>query len=203
MRKTFALLLLVASASAAQAQDARLTRRLDPVTARNVQSLADSAAADGLPGEPLIKKALEGASKGASSGEIDRALRSLLGGMRSARMVLGADADVREIMATTTAIQAGVSIRYLETLRRHRDSPAFVNAVIGSAFLRQRGVSDEAAVEIARNMLEARLKPDDFAVLQRLVDQDMRAGAAANTAARVRAQALIQHGASLRPRELP
>ncbi|MEJ7810624.1 MAG: hypothetical protein WKG32_09480, partial [Gemmatimonadaceae bacterium] len=69
-----AALLAVAAASAAAmpllaqappppASDARLDARLDPRTRASVAAVLDSARAAGLPTEPLVDKALEGASK--------------------------------------------------------------------------------------------------------------------------------------------
>jgi hypothetical protein len=50
-------------------------------------------------------------------------------------------------------------------------------------------------------MLEARLSGAEFTTLQRLVEQDIRAGALPSDAARVRSRALIQTSAQLRRRE--
>ena len=52
------------------AQDRRLTERLDPITAGAVQHLVDSARTAGLPTEPLVQKALEGNTLGASGERI-------------------------------------------------------------------------------------------------------------------------------------
>ncbi|MDQ3810146.1 MAG: hypothetical protein M3336_07640, partial [Chloroflexota bacterium] len=59
-----------------QAQDARLAARLDPATRKAVEVIVDSARAAGLPTEPLIDKALEGASKRASGGRITAAVQA-------------------------------------------------------------------------------------------------------------------------------
>ena len=63
--------LLLILPSVAAAQDARLAERLDAATAASVQQMVDSARTGGLPTEPLVQKALEGGTLGAS-GERDR-----------------------------------------------------------------------------------------------------------------------------------
>lgn len=194
MKLVTVLALLTACVQSAVAQDARLKERLDAESARRVQSLVDSAAALDLPTEPLIQKALEGASKRAAPHEIERVVRALVGALEDARAALGDGAEKREITAGAAAINAGVTAAQLQSLRPYRGEQAFASALIGCAFLRQRGMSAQAAVAIAHSMLEAKLTEADFVALQRLVEQDLRAGAAVSTAARVRSEALIQHG---------
>ena len=74
MRRSACLLALVGLLAAVpaglQAQDRRLAERLDPVSANSVQHLVDSARASSLPTEPLVQKALEGSTMGASGDRI-------------------------------------------------------------------------------------------------------------------------------------
>ena len=65
-----AVWLLAFAPGALAAQDHRLTERLDAATAEGVQRVVDSAHAEGLPTEPLVQKALEGKTMGATSGRI-------------------------------------------------------------------------------------------------------------------------------------
>jgi hypothetical protein len=71
-------------------------------------------------------------------------------------------------------------------------------ALIGCTYLMQRGVAADNAFGIVQTMLDAKLSSADFATLQRLVDRDIRAGAPAAEAARLRANALILQRSRLR-----
>ena len=61
----------------ASAQDQRLAQRLDSTTAVAVQQIVDSARRVGLPTEPLVQKALEGSTLGASGPRIETAVSAL------------------------------------------------------------------------------------------------------------------------------
>ncbi|MBL8961424.1 MAG: hypothetical protein JNJ98_16315, partial [Gemmatimonadetes bacterium] len=69
--------------------DQRLVGRLDAKTREAVVAVVDAARRDGLPTEPIIDKALEGASKQASGAQIVAVVRSLVGDLKRAREALG------------------------------------------------------------------------------------------------------------------
>jgi hypothetical protein len=124
MRSTGLLLgiLLVGSAATLGAQDSRLAARLAPGPRQAVQQLVDSAAVAGLPTEPLIRKALEGESKGADSARILAAVRGLLAHLATARQLFGPEARESELVAGAAALRAGASsanLARLATLRPH------------------------------------------------------------------------------------
>ena len=98
---------LLALPAAAQAQDGRLTERLDAATAARVQQVVDSARRAGLPNEPLVQKALEGATLGASNDRIVAAVQSLHGQLRRARGALGGDASDAELTAAAGSTAVG------------------------------------------------------------------------------------------------
>ncbi|MGE5232195.1 MAG: hypothetical protein ACM3NS_10660 [Deltaproteobacteria bacterium] len=115
--------LLLLGPALLSAQDRRLTERLDPITAGAVQSLVDSARAGGLPTEPLVQKALEGNTLGASGERIRAAVGTLYGQLSQARTALGSSATDAEVTAGAGAIRAGVpadTLRQLRTLRSGR-----------------------------------------------------------------------------------
>ncbi|MEP7345362.1 MAG: hypothetical protein ABI877_08845, partial [Gemmatimonadaceae bacterium] len=68
-----------------QGTDPRLTMRLDARTRDAVSAIVDSALKDGVPTEPLIDRALEGASKRAEGSLIVTAVRSFARDLRRAR----------------------------------------------------------------------------------------------------------------------
>jgi hypothetical protein len=104
--------------SAAAAQDPRLAARLDSVTRVQVEALVSSAHDQGLPTEPLVQKALEGASKGAPGPRIVTAVESTFADLRRAREALGQRASSNEIVAAAAAIRAGATPAMVAEIRR-------------------------------------------------------------------------------------
>jgi hypothetical protein len=118
--RSLALSALLVLPAAARAQDARLTERLDAATATQVQQVVDSARQAGLPSEPLVQKALEGATLGASDDRIVAAVQILHGQLRRAREALGGGANEAELTAAAGALRAGLepsALRRLQSLR--------------------------------------------------------------------------------------
>ncbi len=123
MRTLRLLLFLATCAVPLAAQDPRLASRLPPGTRSAVETLVDSARAAGLPAEPLIQKALEGASKGADSARIVAAVHLLAGRLGQARQALPS-ATPAELVAAAAALRSGASPANLSTLAAlvHRGS---------------------------------------------------------------------------------
>ena len=181
----FAALLALGGTPAA-AQDGRLAR-LDPATGSIVARLVDSALAAGLPVEPLVDKALEGASKQAPGPRIAGAVRTLLADLGRARGALG-EASEAELVAGAAAIRAGLPPSALTAVRRARAEGALTVPLATLADLVARGVPVEAAQE-AILALAARGVPDaGYVDLRRRVESDIGAGVPPAAAASVRAQ---------------
>jgi hypothetical protein len=111
-------LILLRMPAAAAAQDPRLTTRLDSATRVQVETLVTSARDQGLPTEPLVQKALEGASKGAPGTRIVTAVESTLADLRRAREALGQRAASDEIVAAAAALRAGATPAMVAEIRR-------------------------------------------------------------------------------------
>lgn len=196
----FALVCALASvlgltaATEAHAQDERLQKRLEPQVAAAVATLADSARALDLPTEPLVQKALEGQSKGATGAVIVDAVRALIRDLSTAREALGDDIGVDALRLGAAALDAGGTPSQLERLRPHRSRESFAGGLAGLVYLMSRGVPAEQSLDLISAMLSARLSEAEFASLQRLVERDLMAGTPAAEAATVRARALILHG---------
>lgn len=176
------------------AQESRLFQKMDTATAARVMALADSARALGLPVEPVVQKAMEGASKGAGPDEIVDAVRGLLRDLSAAREALGDDVSPEALQLGAAALAAGAVPGELAVLRDQRRKPGFQGALAGVVYLLSRGVPADSAVEIVASMLDAGLTQAEFQSLQRLVEQDVRGGVPSTDAAAVRARALILHG---------
>ena len=100
------------------AQDPRLVARLDSATRVRVEAGVASAHGEGLPTEPLVQKALEGASKGAPGPRIVAAVESTFADLRRARTALGQTASPDEIVAAAAALRAGATATMVSEIRR-------------------------------------------------------------------------------------
>ncbi len=191
---TLSLALGLVATPVAYGQDARLQKRLGPQSAAAVAALVDSARALDLPTEPLVQKALEGHSKGASDEAIVAAVRALIRDLASARAALGDDIDDDVLLIAAAVLDAGGTPSQLGRLRRHRSNEAFGGGLAGLVYLMSRGVPAEQSLDLIGAMLDAKLSEGEFLSLQRLVERDLMSGAPAAEAAAVRARALIRHG---------
>lgn len=138
-------LLLSLFSNLVSAQDARLTARLTPGPRTVVQKLVDSASAMGLPAEPLIKKALEGASKGADSARIVSAVQGLLGNLTTARQLFGPQAKEADLVAGAAALRAGASNANLSRLASLRHNEQLTVPLSVLADLMAAGIPGEQA----------------------------------------------------------
>jgi hypothetical protein len=186
-----ASLAILALATPGHAEDARLRARLDPATAASVEALADEARADGLPVEPLIGQALQGASKNAPPERIVTAVRQHLTALREARTGLGAGADEAELVAGAGAVLAGVPRDSLARMRASRPGQSLVVPLVVLADLVARRVPPAAASAAVMNAARAGARDQDFLRLRERIEQDIQAGVAPAAAAELRARALL------------
>jgi hypothetical protein len=100
------------------AQDPRLAARLDSVTRTQVEAVLTTARSRGLPVEPLVQKALEGSSKGASGPRIATAVEALLADLARAQQGLGPGANAGELVAGAAALRAGATLEMVDQIRR-------------------------------------------------------------------------------------
>lgn len=188
MRRFAVLSVALIAAAPAAAQDARLAARLDPPVLDRVTYMLDSVRSTGLPTEPLVDKALEGATKRASGDRILAAVRSLAGDLGAARDALGHGAGEPELVAGAAAIRAGASQGDLARLRAGREGPLTVPLAV-LANLMARGVPSDTASSVVYR-LAARGAPDEeFTDLQREIERDIGTGASPAAAASVRGKA--------------
>jgi hypothetical protein len=164
---------LLAGRVAAQAGDPRLAARLPEPARGEVQAVVDAAALSGVPTEPIVSKALEGAAKGAPPEAIVGAVRALAGQLRLAQDVLGIEASEPEIVAAAALIRRGVpapSLRTLHAVRPHGQlTVPFValgdlitsgvqpdSAAAAVLAVTRAGASDAELISMAREMGGAR-----------------------------------------------
>jgi len=186
-----AVLLIVAQIGA---QDPRLDR-LDPDTRAQVTVVVDSARRVGLPAEPLIQRALEGATKGAPGPRIVTAVRRLSTDLGTARAALGDEASAPELEAGVAALRAGATPQ-VHGVRR----PPLTMALSVLADLVASGVpADSAAAAVLA--LAPKARDADLVEFRRTVERDIALGAppAAATSTRVNAGAVDIYSAGSNP----
>jgi hypothetical protein len=174
LARAFRLVMLLVVPGAAAAQDARLTERLDTATASSVQQVVDSARSAGLPTEPLVQKALEGGTLGASGARIVAAVEALHGQLSRARDALGGGASEAELTAAAGALRAGlppVSLRRLQSLRSGRPLvvPIAVLTDLGA-----EGVPAEQATQSVLDLARDGRPDDEFVALRRQIQTQRR-----------------------------
>jgi len=181
--------MLVAGRAAAQQIDPRL-ERLDAATRPAVLALVDSARRDLLPTEPLVQRALEGATKRASGDVIVAAVRRLAVDLGHARQALGSTASPAELSAGAAALHAGASQTTLAELRHVRGEPLIVPLAVLADLVASGVPVDSAAAAVLS--LARRARDADLVEFRRAVERDIALGAppAAATAAAATAQSV-------------
>jgi len=195
MRTASSLLAVILVGSAfrsTEAQDPRLSNRLDAPTRKALSAIVDSARAQGIPVEPLMEKVYQGLAMGADGTRIVVAVRSLTFEMGNAHRVLGAVATTDELKAAASAVHAGVpavelgKMKKQSGLRRSLTLPFTVLADIVS-----RGVPVAAATNAIKSLVGAGAKDKDISDFQRNVSVDIEKGAQPAAAAETRAKGAV------------
>ncbi len=187
-RALFVLVLaLMCAPFALSAQDARLDARLDAHTRDAVVALIDSARADGIPSEPLVQKALEGASKRAEGARILVAVRMLDRELGDARAALGAASSDAEIIAGASALHAGIAPAALAQMRASRRSGSLTVALAVLSDLIARGVPGDTATTVISALTVAGAQDAELLRFQQGVERDIAQGSTPSAALGVRA----------------
>ncbi len=168
------------------AQDPRL-ERLDPDTRSAVVALMDSARGDGLPVEPLIQRALEGATKSAPGARIVAAVRRLTLDLGTARTALGTDASSPELEAGVAALRAGATPQVLTQLRTVRRPPLTMALSVLADLVASGVPADSAAAAVLT--LAPKARDADLVEFRRAVEHDIALGAPPGAASSVRVNA--------------
>ena len=191
-RSLLAVLLVGSAFRSTEAQDPRLSNRLDAPTRKALFAIVDSARAQGIPVEPLMEKVYQGLAMGADGSRIVVAVRSLTLEMGNAHRVLGAVATTDELKAAASAVHAGVpavelgKMKKQSGLRRSLTLPFTVLADIVS-----RGVPVAAATNAIKSLMGAGAKDKDISDFQRNVSVDIEKGAQPAAAAETRAKGAV------------
>ncbi len=160
--------------SSAAAQDQRLTQRLDSTTAVAVQGIVDSAQRAGLPTEPLVQKALEGSTLGATGPRIEAAVSALASQLGQARAALGDNADEAELTAGAGAIRAGLPSSALRSLQALRSDRPLAVPIAVLTDLVAEGVPPAQATQSVLDLAREGRPDDEFVALRRQVQMQRR-----------------------------
>jgi hypothetical protein len=167
-------------------QDPRL-ERLDPDTRAAVRAIVDSARGAGLPSEPLVQRALEGATKGATGPRIVAALRRLSFDLGTARGALGTNASTPQLEAGAAALRAGATPELLTHLRDLRKPPLTMALSVLADLVASGVPPDSAAAAIL--VLAPKARDADLVEFRRAVERDIALGAPPGAATSVRVNA--------------
>ena len=191
---------LMCAPAVLRAQYARLDARLDAHTRDAVVTLIDSARAEGIPSEPLVQKALEGASKHADGPRILIAVRMLAGELGDARSALGPSSTDAEVIAGASALHAGIAPAALSRMRAARTHGSLTVALAVLSDLIARGVPGDTATTVISALTGAGAADAELLRFQQGVERDIAQGATPSAALGVRAQSAFPTAA---PRRTP
>lgn len=152
--------MIAAPLAAQQDVSARLAGRVPPEVAALVQQLATSAAARGLPVDPLIQKAIEGGAKGVPADRVITALHALTGQLDAAAAALllagAARPDTEAIAAAAFALNAGLNDEHVTALARaSRPSNSVAVTLRVASTLAAMGVPATETVELVTQVIAA------------------------------------------------
>lgn len=172
----------LAGSLGAQDVQARLGGRVSPEVQRAVQVIAADAVAHGLPVDPLVQKAIEGAAKGVPGDRVIAAVRALagrLGESMAAVREAGVAAPGGDVVeGGADALNAGFSGRQVSDLvrvSRPPHDPALTLQV--AATLAALGVPTKQAFQLVQGTISAHRSPTDLLGLPGQVQAGVARGA--------------------------
>jgi hypothetical protein len=199
-------LMSIGAAQSVFGQEARLQGRIPDPTRGEIDAILVAARDAGIPTEPLVDRALEGASKGADGALILRAVRRLDGELRLSWEALGSVSTEAEIVAGASALRAGAQPDDLAELRSMRGDQPLTVATAVLADLVAVGVPVDTAVAAVLTLAEG-VDDAEYIAFRQNVERDIALGASPVSALGVRldmaAEALNQsadRSPSQRPR---
>jgi len=175
-------------ALAAQDVRARLDGRVSPEVQQAVQRIVADAAAQGLPVDPLVQKAIEGAAKGVPGDRVIAAVRALAGrlgqSVTAVREAGVAAPEVDVVEGGADALNAGFSGRQVSDLVRVSQpphNPALTLQV--AATLAALGVPPKQALGLVEGSISAGRSPSDLLGLPGQIQAGVAQGASPAQAA--------------------
>jgi hypothetical protein len=171
----------------------RLAARLPSAAVAAVESLIIRSSEEGLPIEPMVSKALEGAAKGAAPDRIAAAVRLERAELRDAQLLIqhaGAAPPVsaQEITIVSHALRRGVPGSLIEGMIAASPDGSRGQALHAVADLMVAGIQPDEAYRLITAALRAGRRGERLFDVARAVTQEIERGRSPATAvARVRA----------------
>jgi hypothetical protein len=172
------------------ARTARLNGKLDDATQALVLRAVDSAHTRGLPTDPLVDKALEGATKKAAGSRIQAAVSALLLRMEAARDALAPNPTPRDIAAGADALAYGATREALKTMRAIRPNEPVAVPLGVLTQLVASGVPVARATRVVSDLLRRGARDEQLIALNEDVRSYVAAGASPEIALDVRTRGL-------------
>ena len=190
-----ALVVTVLLAPGLQAQQERWQRveaAYAPQAVEQIRRVVERAAELGLPPEPILDKALEGAAKGIAPGRVLQALEGQAGRLEQAGALLGPGAGRAELVAAADALRRGVPEESVRRIGAGPGDPA--NALVALGDLMDLGVPVGRAHDVVEAALARGARGQDLLTLRPAVHHLILQGVIpAEAAARVQ-QGLARGG---------
>jgi hypothetical protein len=181
---------LPAHLAAQAAASTRLDGKLDGETRAAVMRTLDSAQTRGLPVEPLVDKALEGATKRAAGPRIQAAVSMLMSRLEAARDALAPNPGPRDIAAGADALAYGVTRKALVTMRAIRPNESVAVPLGVLTQLVASGVPVDRATRVVADLLRRGARDEQLIALNNDVRTYVAAGASPQSALDVRMRGL-------------
>ena len=182
--------LILLAPAAMSAQEERLASKLNGSTREAVLRTLDVARSRGLPLDPLVNKALEGATKRAPGPRIEAAVDTLLRRLELSRDALAPAPTARDIAAGADALAYGATREALASMRaiRPRGSVAVPLAVLTQ--LVASGVPVSRATRVVSDLIRRGARDEQLIALSDDVRWYIASGASPEVALDVRTRGL-------------
>ena len=193
MMRRLAALAAIAIPATLAAQDprtARLDGKLDGETQTVVLRTLDSARTRGLPLDPLVDKALEGATKRAAGPRIQSAVTALMQRLEMARDALAPNPGPRDIAAGADALAYGATREALAAMRAIRPNESVAVPLGVLTQLVASGVPVARATRVVADLLRRGARDEQLIALNNDVRTFIAAGASPQAALDVRMRGL-------------
>lgn len=190
MRLLLCTIVLVGLPTGLFAQGRRLDGRLDVETQSAVMRTLDSAATRGLPIDPLVDKALEGATKHAAGPRIEAAVSMLMRRLEVARDALAPNPGPRDIAAGADALAYGATRESLVSMRAIRPNEPVAVPLGVLTQLVASGVPVARATRVVADLLRRGARDEQLIALNNDVRSFIAEGASPQAALDVRTRGL-------------
>jgi hypothetical protein len=192
MRAIGLAILLSALPGALWAQDARMERirqAFPPEAVTEIEAVLTRAEAAGVPVDPLLSKALEGAAKGVPAVRVVAVVSSYAETLRRTQELIGPDRGTAAVVAGADALRRGVPAQTVRAVAGgHSGDLAVPLVVLGE--LVEAGVPVEHALQVVQEALTKGRGPDEMLAIPGTVRRLMREGRSPGEAAQMVGRAI-------------